>query len=298
MDADPKSPLQDGRSSAFHAATCSLSSLLDSVICGDNCETLAAMPAESVDLVVTSPPYDDLRTYGGHSWDFPRLAGELSRVLKTGGVIVWNVADATKNGSETLTSLRQAIHFKDVCGLNVHDTMIFKRSHPPLTHNRYEQEWEYCFVLSKGKPKAWNPIKVNHSESTKERMRYVSNKHMLRGSDGKRDVRSLKGIPDGGRIKGNVWEYSPSDLTGDTVNHPAVMHKGLASDHIQSWSNPGDVVLDPFAGSGTTLKAAKELGRRFIGIEINPEYVAICHRRLAQEVLNLFPENSPAQQPD
>jgi len=288
MDADPKSPLQDGRSSAFHAASCSLSSFLDRVICGDNCETLAAMPPESVDLVVTSPPYDDLRTYGGHSWNFERLAGELTRVLKPGGVIVWVVADATVNGSETLTSMRQAIHFKDVCGLNVHDTMPFVKNGTGAcgSNSAYWQAWEYMLVLSKGAPKTFNPLTVKRlpiaggfggervtvDGEKKERRRTWHNETCKRP---------------------NVWTYNVGQASGDGVKgHPAAMPLDLAKDHVASWSNPGDVVLDPFAGSGTTLKAAKELGRRFVGIEINPEYVEICHRRLAQEVLNLFPENA------
>lgn len=283
----------EGSDGMLPTTSCSLlsssgiSSLLDRVICGDNCETLAAMPAESVDLVVTSPPYDDLRTYGGHSWDFERLAGELTRVLKTGGVIVWVVADATINGSETLTSMRQAIHFKDVCGMNVHDTMIYQKRCLPLTHNRYEQEWEYMLTLSKGRPKTWNPIMVkNNNAGRKVSMR--GNKsgsgQAVRDRDDKVTIKEQ-------RQKGNVWDmtggYSSHGERENTGNHPAPFPESLAKDHVQSWSNPGDVVLDPFAGSGTTLKAAKELGRRFVGIEINPEYVEICNRRIAQEVLNL-----------
>lgn len=265
------------------AMSCSLSSFLDRVICGDNCETLAAMPPESVDLVVTSPPYDDLRTYGGHSWDFKRLASELTRVLKPGGVIVWVVADATVNGSETLTSMRQAIHFKDVCGLYVHDTMIYRKANfLPLTHNRYEQSWEYMFVLSKGKPKAWNP-KTTVTAYPRDR------KLRMRNGD-RRDKESIQ-KSSGQRIVENVFTYKCGgghiDTDGLAHLHPAPFPESLAMDHIQSWSNPGDVVLDPFAGSGTTLKAAKELGRRFVGIEINGEYVEICQRRIAQEVLNL-----------
>ncbi len=133
----------------------------DTIYTGDNVAALKTFPDTCIDLVVTSPPYDNLRTYGGHTWDFEGVARELTRVLKPGGVIVWVVADATVNGSETLTSMRQAIHFKDVCGLRVHDTMVYrKNSYMPLTHNRYEQCWEYMFVLSNGKPKSWNPIKV------------------------------------------------------------------------------------------------------------------------------------------
>ena len=133
---------------------------LDAIVCGDNVEVLSSLPDACIDLTVTSPPYDDLRIYGGHSWNFETLAAQLARVLKPGGVIVWVVADATVDGSETLTSMRQALHFKDVCGLNVHDTMIYASEKPPLTHNRYEQSWEYAFVLSNGRPKTFNPIMV------------------------------------------------------------------------------------------------------------------------------------------
>ena len=267
----------------LEAASCSLSSILDSVICGDNCEILARMPAESVDLVVTSPPYDDLRTYGGHSWDFPRLAGELTRVLKPGGVIVWVVADATVNGSETLTSMRQAIHFKDVCGLSVHDTMIYqKNSYMPLTHNRYEQCWEYMFVLSKGKPKAWNPIMVDCMTAGTKRNRGGSKQAEATYAERLRDERTVVKAT---KQACNVFTYDVGK--NEKTAHNAPFPHELARDHVLSWSNPGDVVLDPFAGSGTTLKAAKELNRRFVGIEINPVYVDICHKRTAQEVLNL-----------
>jgi len=261
---------------------------LDCVHCGDNVQILFGILSDSIDLVVTSPPYDDLRTYGGHTWDFAGLARELTRVMKPGGVIVWVVADATVNGSETLTSMRQAIHFKDVCGLNVHDTMIYRKTNfLPLTHNRYEQSWEYMFVLSKGKPKAWNP-KTTVTAYPRER------KLRMRNGD-RRDKESIQ-KSSGMRIVENVFTYKCGgghiDPTGLAHLHPAPFPESLAMDHIQSWSNPGDVVLDPFAGSGTTLKAAKELNRRFIGIEINPAYVEICHKRLAQDVLPLFEANS------
>ena len=259
----------------------------DTIICGDNCETLAAMPAESVDLVVTSPPYDDLRTYGGHDWDFPRLAGELTRVLKPGGVIIWVVADATINGSETLTSMRQAIHFKDVCGLNVHDTMIYETDRAPVGGNRYNPSWEYSFVLSKGKPTSWNPIRCR---SKKAGANDVPS-HGHREKNGELKKRTTNAYKED-RVARNVWYYATghncSTLDKCAFAHPAIFPEKLALDHIQSWSNPGDIVLDPFAGSGTTLKAAKELNRRFIGIEINPEYVEICKKRTAQEVLPLF----------
>ena len=254
---------------------------LDRVHHGDNCEVLASMPAESVDLVVTSPPYDDLRTYGGHSWDFAGVARELTRVLKPGGVIVWVVADATINGSETLTSMRQAIHFKDVCGLNVHDTMIWNKggfSAVGALAVRYAPVFEYMFVFSKGFPKRFNPIK---DKKTVHGGKQVSG--TIRQADGTTKPMSKTMIVNEYAQRFNVWEIGPERQSGEA--HPAPFP--LAKDHVESWSNPGDVVLDPFAGSGTTLRAAKDLNRHYIGIEINEDYLRIINQRLAQDVLAL-----------
>ena len=257
----------------------------DTIICGDNCEVMRGMPDECVDLVVTSPPYDDLRDYGNHDWDFYGVAWNLARLLKPGGVIVWNVADATKNGSETGTSMRQALHFQTL-GLNLHDTMIWHKHTPPLTHNRYEQHWEYMLIFSKGKPSTWNPL-----EEQKRWQDQRKDKAFRREANGEFD-RGYSATDKTEKVRGNVWHYDAHGRQGTSdacaFGHPAIFPEGLPKDHIQSWSNPGDIVLDPFAGSGTTLKAAKELNRRYIGIEINPEYVEICKKRTAQEVLPLF----------
>jgi site-specific DNA-methyltransferase (adenine-specific) len=257
---------------------------LDKIICGDNCEVMRQMPSESIDLVVTSPPYDDLRTYGGHEWDFYGVAWNLARLLKHGGVIVWNVADATKDGSETGNSMRQAMHFQSM-GLNLHDTMIYQADKPPLNHNRYEQSWEYMFILSKGRPSTWNPIKEMSVTAGTIRNRGAGSKTCKDNRNGSNRP-GIRTLVQDDKVKCNIWKYNIGK--NEKTNHPAVFPDGLASDHIQSWSNPGDIVLDPFAGSGTTLKAAKELNRRFIGIEINQEYVEICEKRVAQEVLPLY----------
>jgi len=286
-DSEKSVPCTVDECTGYDGLTC-CDLLCDSVICGDNVTVMKEWPDECIDLVVTSPPYDNLRTYGGHEWDFEGIAEQLRRCLKPGGVIVWVVADATVNGSETLTSMRQAIHFKDVCGLNVHDTMIYQKRCLPLTHNRYEQEWEYMIIAAKGTPKSWNPIMVKNTNAGRK-VSLKGNKagsgQALRDRDGKVTIKET-------RQKGNVWTITGGFSSGgerdNTSNHPAPFPESLASDHIQSWSNPGDIVLDPFAGSGTTLKAAKELNRRYIGIEINPEYVEICNNRTAQEVLPLF----------
>ena len=212
------------------------------------------------------------------SWDFAGVARELTRVLKPGGVIVWVVNDATVDGSETLTSLRQAIHFKDVCGLNAHDTMIWRKGGLPQNGPRYEPNFEYMFILSKGSPKAFNPLKDRKTIGGK-----------ATGGQRQKDG-SIKPLHGAGKpyaeyaTRFNVWDV-PNHNQPEL--HPAVFPERLAMDHVASWSNPGDVVLDPFAGSGTTLKAAKELNRHWLGIEVNPAYVEICHKRLAQDVLNL-----------
>jgi len=262
---------------------------LDSVICGDNATVMATFPDACIDLVVTSPPYDDLRKYGGHSWDFPAVARELTRILKPGGVIVWVVGDATVDGSETLTSMKQAIHFREVCGLNVHDTMIFKKagSGPNIHHPRYGHCWEFMFVLTKGTPVTFNPHKTRKNVTAGK---YDPPQTKMQRNGELKAYAGNRTRPDES-IECNIWEYVVGSWNGDEGmgGHPAYFPERLATDHILSWSNPGDVVLDPFAGSGTTLKMAKEHGRRYIGIEVNPEYVAICEKRVAQGVLPLVP---------
>jgi len=251
------------------------------VVLGDNCEVMRQWPSESVDLVVTSPPYDDLRTYGEHEWDFYGVAWNLKRLLKPGGVIVWVVNDATKDGSETGTSMRQGLHFQTL-GLNLHDTMIYQNPRMPLNGNRYEPEFEFMFVLSKGKPNTWNPIKVKAVQAGKRQI------GTARQKDGTTKARHGQGaVTASTKVKGNVWHINNNPSVEDKTGHPAPFPIRLAKEHIQSWSNLGDVVVDPFVGSGTTIKAAKELGRQWVGIDVNPDYIPIAKARTAQEVLAL-----------
>lgn len=257
---------------------------LDQIVCGDNCETMLTFPRESIDLVVTSPPYDDLRTYGGHSWDFYGVVWNLKRVLKPGGVIVWVVNDQTRDGSESGSSFQQALHFKQI-GLRLHDTMIWQRLCPFPESTRYHPAFEYMFVFSKGQPKTINVIKDRTTSTgganTVSRMERQPNGTINRPN--RQFVRNEIAA----RL--NVWSinagWGQSTKDKEAFNHPAIFPESLASDHIRSWSNEGDIVLDPFCGSGTTAKMAKHNGRRFIGIEVNPEYVEISKNRLAQGVL-------------
>ena len=254
------------------------------LFCGDNCDFLGAMPRECVDLVVTSPPYDDLRSYGGHSWNFDGVAAELWRVIKPGGVVVWVVSDKTEDGDETGTSFRQALRFKDI-GFRLHDTMIYLHCKPFPESNRYQPAFEFMFVLSKGQPAKFNCIKDRKTTTGGVR----STSKMERQPDGtiRRPEREFVRNEYGSRL--NVWDvaagWGQSTKDYAAFNHPAIFPEALARDHILSWSNEGDVVLDPFCGSGTTLKMAREMGRRGIGIEINEEYCGIAVARLQQRLL-------------
>ena len=247
-----------------------------------NClDVLKDAPSDYIDLVVTSPPYDNLRTYNGYTFDFEPIADQLVRVLKPGGVIVWVVNDATVKGSETGSSFKQALHFMSL-GLNLHDTMIYEKlNFVPLTHNRYEQCFEYMFVLSKGKPKTNNLIKVPCVKAGQKTS--TPTFYHTASESGKAHK---TGIYNQEKIKKNIWAYTTGN-TGEAAKyrHPAKFPLQLALDHIQSWSNPGDLVLDPFLGSGTTGVAALQLGRRFGGIEISEEYFQLAEQRI-EESLN------------
>ena len=206
-------------------------------------------------------------------------------------MIVWIVADATIDGSETGTSMRQALHFKDVCGLDLHDTMIYARDgcHFPQS-NRYYPIWEYAFILSKGKPKTTNLIDDRRNFCAGESLYHKTHREVdgsLQPASASRVARDRVIKPFGVRF--NIWTYpcgnGKSTMDKYAFEHPAMFPEALARDHILSWSNPGDVVLDPFNGSGTTMKMAKENGRRGIGIEINEKYCDIAVKRLAQGVL-------------
>lgn len=251
---------------------------LNSYYCGDAASVLKYFENDKIDLTVTSPPYDDLRIYNGYSFDFETIAQQLFRVTKPGGVLVWIVGDSTKDGTESGTSFKQALYFKTL-GFNLHDTMIFHKFSAPLTHNRYEQHFEFMFVFSKGKPNTFNPLK--------EKKRYMDRRirmHVRREADNTEDI----GKPGTSmmKIRGNVWYYPTGGghNTNDKMAyiHPATFPEDLARDHILSWSNPGDTVLDPFAGSGTTLKMAKLLRRNYVGIEISPDYCKVIDARLAK----------------
>ena len=257
--------------------------MINTVITGDCLEVMKDIPDNSIDLVVTSPPYDNLRAYKGYVFDFSNIAKELYRVTKQGGVLVWVVGDATVDGSETGTSFRQALYFKQM-GFNLHDTMIFKKANPiPLTHNRYEQAFEYMFVFSKDRPKTFNPI----CDRTLTSGRYTHRRNTGRVKEASTGNREETTVTKETKYKINIWEYVLGSVAGETGHHPAPFSEKLAEDHIVSWSNPNDIVMDIFSGSGTTCKMARKNERRYIGIDVSEEYNQIAKERL--RILDMSP---------
>lgn len=237
---------------------------------------LLKMEDESVDMVLTSPPYDNIRNYNGFRWNFHGMVFELYRVLKTGGVVIWNVADQTVKGGESGTSFRQALHFME-SGFTLHDTMIYYKNNPmPSGGDRYHQAWEYIFCFSKGKPKTFNPIMVEAKYGGGE------SNMKNRGVDGELNYTRAKRNTHT-KVR-NVFAYSIGGgiSTRDKIayEHPAIMPEKLAEDQILTWSNSGDLVYDPFTGSGTTAKMTLLNEREFVGSEISEEYCELARRRL------------------
>lgn len=247
--------------------------------CGDAAEILRGFPSESIDLVVTSPPYDNLRKYNNKGqWNhdkFIEIAKELTRTLKQGGVIVWNVNDKVENGSKTGTSFRQALYFMDL-GLNLNDTMIWKKTNPcpQVRQPRYNQVFEYMFIFSKGKPKTFNPIMVPCKCAGQN---YDSTCRNIGGENGRTEKHFSINKE---KVADNVWEFA---VAQNKTEHPAVFPIELPLRHIRTWSNENDIVLDPFVGSGTTAIAAKQNNRKYIGIDNNEEYINLAKKRLENE---------------
>lgn len=249
---------------------------LNTIYNEDCLETMKRMPDNFVDLTVTSPPYDNLRTYNGFEFDWHKTIEELYRVTKDGGVVVWVVGDATINGSETGTSFKQALYFKE-CGFNLHDTMIWNKPNamPQVDKSRFCQSFEYMFVLSKGKPNTAKPLLIPTKNAGKTIKRVSTNTDNIN-----KKIRVDKTKPY--KIANNVYDLC---VGTKSYGHPAIFPEQLAHDHIISWSSENDIVYDPFMGSGTTARACKDLGRNYIGSEISKEYCDIAEQRLRQEAL-------------
>lgn len=260
---------------------------LNKVYHGDCLEVMKSIDDHSIDMTMTSPPYDNLREYNWYTFDFEWIAKELYRITKEWWVVVWVVGDShDKKGSETLNSFKQALYFKEI-GFSVHDTMIYqKNSYPFPPSNRYYQQFEYMFVLSKGKPKTYN-IQTQKTVWKKQ----TNEISTTRQSDGTtKAMKYEKGKDE--RKMDNVWlcntGYMRSTKDKEAFKHPAIFPEELCERHILSWSNEGDIIYDCFMGSGTTAKMAKLNNRNYIWCDISEEYVDIANKRIESTWVSLF----------
>lgn len=267
--------------------TKSIDDFINKIINEDSEKLLKEFPPNSIDLTVTSPPYDDIRDYKGYNFNdtvLNTIIAELFRITKSGGVVVWVVGDATNNGSESGTSFRQALKFMEV-GFKLHDTMIYEKntsSFPARRDgNRYTQIFEYMFVFCKDKIKNVNLI-CDKPNKWAGYTNWGKNTNRLKNGE-LQETADIKPVPEFSP-RNNIWKYNVgkgfNSKDAESHEHPAIFPEQLAEDHIISWSNEGDIVLDPFSGSGTTSKMAKKNKRKYIGIDISEEYCKLAEKIL------------------
>lgn len=240
------------------------------------------LPDNFVDLTVTSPPYDNLRTYNGFAWNFEETAQELFRITKNGRAVVWVVSDGTVDGGETGTSFRQALYFMKI-GFKLHDTMIWRKPNPTPQFpsiKRYTNDFEYMFVFSKGKMECFNPLMTECKLAGRGCNRNKNALFYGQTADRPRDEVTI--VKDTKRLT-NTWEIG---VGSKNKVHPAVFPEKLAANHILSWSNPGDLIFDPFLGSGTTATMAVANRRNFLGFDMSDEYCKLAKDRVNQYIVN------------
>jgi len=277
----------------FHLGT--PKAFCNQIIQGNAAELIAQLPDDSIDMTLTSPPYGEMREYKDFDYqifskiELPKIIQGLFRVTKTGGVVVWVTGDQTDETGESGESMRQALAFKEI-GFRLHDTMIYMKSGPSYPSNdKYFQIWEYMFIFSKGIPKTFNPIKDRENRWWGTKWSKIRTRRDPNGN-----LRTQIWYEDEGEKLGkrfNIWQYSVGyGNQGDKISHghPATFPEALAADQIRSWSNPEDVILDPLAGAGTTLKMAKENNRLFIGFEIASKYIDLAKKRIELANVPLF----------
>ncbi len=252
---------------------------LNQIIEGNCTNLMGFFDDNFVDLTITSPPYDNLRTYKRYSFPFEKIAKQLFRITKIGGILVWVVGDATIAGSETGSSFKQALYFKEI-GFNLHDTMIFQKKNPipQIYRKRYNNEFEYMFVFSKGTVKTHNPIKIDCLHAGLQ----LNGTTYKNYSKGEQKREKFANPVQRQKIKGNIWTYVVGKKAEDqeAKKHSAPFPCALVRDHINSWTNKGDLVFDPMCGSGTTCVTALKLGRNYIGIDISKEYCQLSRNRI------------------
>ena len=259
---------------------------INTIIHGNSENILMSFEPNCIDLTITSPPYDDIRDYNGYNFNDTNIIKELFRITKSGGVVVWVVGDSTTNGSESGNSFRQALKFMEA-GFKLHDTMIYEKntsSFPARQNgNRYTQIFEYMFVFCKDKIKTAHLI-CDKPNKWAGHTNWGKNTNRLKSGELK-ETTDIKPVPDFSP-RNNIWKYNIgkgfNSKDKESHEHPAIFPEQLAEDHILSWSNENDIVLDPFSGSGTTCKMAKKNNRKFIGIDISEEYCKLAVKIIAK----------------
>ena len=256
---------------------------INKIICGDVVEVMKKFPPNSVDIVITSPPYDAVRDYKGFSLDLHAAGKEIHRVLKDGGIAVMVIQDQTKNFGKSLTSFKTIIDWCENFGFKLFETVIYQKygAEGGWWNKRFRVDHEYIPIFLKGeRPQYFN----------KEHLK-IPSKHAgktmtgggTRLTNGIRiATRSIKINPT--KCRGTIWEYlTAGDGSRLKHQHPATFPNKLPYDFISCFTPKNGVVLDPFVGSGTTTVAAKNLGYKYIGIDIAPEYCAIAEKRMKEE---------------
>lgn len=257
--------------------------IINTIICGDAVEVLKTLPDESVDLVVTSPPYDELRVYNGFSLDLHAVGVELYRVMKDGGIVAMVIQDSTKDFGKSLTSFRTIVDWCDNIGFKLFETCIYHKNgtEGAWWKSRFRVDHEYMPIFLKGrKPQYFNkePLKIPSKHGGK-----VMSGSGNRKTDGtttavvRREINPMK-------CRGTVWDYlMAGDKNPLKRRHPAVFPDKIPFDFIKCFCPEGGVVLDPFVGSGSTAVMAKVLERKYIGIDISREYCDLAEERLEKD---------------
>lgn len=258
---------------------------MNKIICGDAVEIMKKFPSNSVDIVVTSPPYDAVRDYRGFSLDLHAAGKEIHRVLKDGGIAVMVIQDQTKNFGKSLTSFKTIIDWCDSFGFKLFETVIYRKygAEGAWWNKRFRVDHEYIPIFLKGeRPQYFNkehlkiPSKHGGKTMTGGGTRLTNGIRIA--------TRAIKINPM--KCRGTIWEYlTAGDGSRLKHQHPATFPNQLPYDFISCFAPKNGVVLDPFVGSGTTTVAAKNLGYKYIGIDIAPEYCAIAEKRIEEECM-------------
>jgi DNA modification methylase len=256
------------------------------LLIGDCHAVLETIADESVALVLFSPPYDELRRYGGsYSFNLHKLGGQIYRILRPGGVCVMVIQDQTIDGAKSLTTMRTIVDWVDNQGFRLFETLIYSRHGAPggASRYRFRVDHEYMPVFLKGEKPAYFEPSHMATRAVTAGVVYASGAGR-RGADGKIEYSARKTVVADMKSRGTIWHY---DVSTNSVSqdarikhrHPATYSDRLAYDHVMCWAEPGAMVVDPFIGSGTTAVTCLASGRKCIGIDVNPEYIALAEAR-------------------